>query len=100
MFINLVWGIFGVVYFVYLIWLLGPIPAWLVLFLSSSDTSGIHILLPLAVVALTLIILMRARKQSAVSNGYFPRLPYLLPLIGLYVSSMPLGIPLLLFFLD
>ena len=85
---NIIWAYA----FLYLVWLFGPTPVWLVLFLSSSDTSGAFILLPLAFVALTSIILMRARKQSGVSNGYFPRFPYLLPLFGLYVNFVPIGI--------
>lgn len=93
---NIIWAYA----FLYLIWLFGPTPVWLVLFLSSSDTHGALILLPLAFVALTSIILMRARKQNAVSNGYFPRLPYLLPLFGLYVNFVPIGIPILRSMLD
>ncbi len=93
---NVIWAYA----FLYLIWLFGPIPVWLVLFLSSSDTFGALILLPLAFVALTAIILMRAQKQNAMSNGYFPRIPYLLPLLGLYVTFVPISIPIIRSMLD
>ena len=93
---NVIWAYA----FFYLIWLFGPTPVWLVLFLSSSDTSGALILLPLVFVALTAIILMRAQKQNAMSNGYFPRLPFLLPLFGLYVNFVPIGILIREYILD
>lgn len=88
---NVVWAYA----FLYLIWILVPIPLWAVLLSGYRLMSDLLIGGLLAFVALTLLILVRARKRSDIGNGYLPRLPYLLPLLGLYGSYMPFSVPIL-----
>ena len=81
---NIIWAYA----FVYLAWISGPIPFWMAL--SSSPTGDLSADLIfgglLAFFGLSVILLIYARKQSLVGNGPLPRLPYLLPLIGLYAG--------------
>lgn len=80
--------------FLYLAWMLGPIPLWI----AVASEYGLMIrLVPgsmLAAWALTLLILIRtqrirARKRSGVSSVRSSQLPYFLPLLGLYVCYAP-----------
>lgn len=87
--------------FLYIAWLLGPIgflgiPA---LFFGVDFTRFgiVHIWtgISLAFLIATFLLIVRAREQSVMSAWPLPRLPYLLPLIGLYITSAPYGMLLL-----
>ena len=80
--------------FLYVAWISGPFALWSVVFFSSVAPFVDRLLAGafLLVIVLTLLILVSARKQGNMHNGYLPRWPYLLPLLGAYVSSVPSGI--------
>lgn len=87
--------------FLYIAWLIGPIGflgiptlffgVGFIQFGVIPVWTGISLTLLIA----TSLLIIRARKQSVMSTGYLPRFPYLLPLIGLYISSVPYAMILL-----
>ena len=81
--------------FLYLAWMLGPIPLWIVLTTGYGLMSHLVTGSLLVAWALTLLILIRARKRNSVSSACSSRLPYFLPLLGLYVCYMPFIMPFL-----
>ena len=81
---NIIWAYA----FLYLAWISGPIPFWMALSSSPAGDFSADLIFGglLALFGLSAILLIYARKQSLVDNGPLPRLPYLLPLIGLYAG--------------